>query len=923
MNSEQATLTPMRRRAVDRLLIDYLELPESEQPAWLARTRRRLPRLGSWLVQLIDDSHTVTLLDESVRRLAGQSVDRMEISVTRLVSGDRLGPWKVIEEVGQGGMGRVYRGQRADGAFEMDVAIKQIGQRRRSLAELLQRECRLLAKLDHPSVTRLVDAGLDDRAGPFLVMEWVQGNDLADWLTKNEPDLNTRLSLFEDIAEAVAHAHQRLIVHGDIKPGNVRIREDGTVKLMDFGVAMLLESGDGDPDRLRALTPAFAAPEQRAGSDITPSTDVWSLGALLLWLLSADKTSDPAATTEPDIAADAGRHRSELAAIIRQACAEQPEKRYLGAADVAEEIRRIRNNYPVHALSGGRVYRANRFVRRNPGLVGGLVLSLLVLSVGLAMTTSMYLQAEQARHLAETHQLSAESRALELEQVAGFQAAQLGHIQPAQMGAGLRVAILEQHRDAIDSIGLQPAEANELIASFELALDRLNFTDLALDSLDQNLFAQTLEAIDDQFAGQPIVRAHLLQSIASTLEALGRAESAVDPQLTALAIRREKLGNEHAATLESVYTLGSIYWRLSRLEASRELHAEALRWRMGQLGPRHPATLESLHGKGTILQALGLNEQGLDLIEQAVAGRKEVLGERHIDTLQSMSNLSVQLAMVGRLDEALEVATGALESLRETAGEQHYQFLSTLNNVGMILDQLLRYEQAAEAHALAVELRTQQFGTANPETLRARSNLAFSIQMGGDLERAESEHRETLAMRKQSLGLHHGDTWVSLVNLGENLRNQDRLEEALKFVLEAVEVGKKVYGEFHLRTLVAESNLARTLLDLGRAGEAEVISGLAAAKALEHLGQENMYTGIVLVTHGHVLLTKEDFAGAASQGELAWEVFTNTVGPDHGRTRNAASLMTDIHERWHDSSRSTEHREAAELWRGRALKSES
>ncbi|MGY6630137.1 MAG: serine/threonine-protein kinase [Wenzhouxiangella sp.] len=267
MTKGSNTLTPMRRRAVDRLLIDYLELPEREQPAWLARTRQRLPRLGRWLVQLVDDSHTVTLLDESVRRVAGESMDRIEVNAAHLDKGDRLAPWEVLEEIGEGGMGRVYRGQRADGAFEMEVAIKQIGKRRRGLAELLQRECRLLAKLDHPSVTRLVDAGLDDRAGPFLVMEWIEGTDLDDWLNSEQPDLAFRLDRFEHILEAVEHAHQRLIVHGDIKPGNIRIATNGAVKLMDFGIARLQESSGEDDAQMRALTPSFAAPEQLSIAD--------------------------------------------------------------------------------------------------------------------------------------------------------------------------------------------------------------------------------------------------------------------------------------------------------------------------------------------------------------------------------------------------------------------------------------------------------------------------------------------------------------------------------------------------------------------------------------------------------------------------------------------------------------------------------
>ena len=182
MTTGLETLSPMRQRAVDQLLIEYLELPEQAQAAWLRQTVQRLPRLGRWLDRLVAESNTVTFLDDSVRRLAGESVDRLEINIRRLAPGDRLGPWEVIAEVGQGGMGRVYRGRRADGAFDMEVAIKQIGRRRRGLAELLQRECRLLARLDHPSVTRLVDAGLDDQAGPFLVMEWVAGENLTDWI---------------------------------------------------------------------------------------------------------------------------------------------------------------------------------------------------------------------------------------------------------------------------------------------------------------------------------------------------------------------------------------------------------------------------------------------------------------------------------------------------------------------------------------------------------------------------------------------------------------------------------------------------------------------------------------------------------------------------------------------------------------------
>ncbi len=385
MTTGLETLSPMRQRAVDQLLIEYLELPEQAQAAWLRQTVQRLPRLGRWLDRLVAESNTVTFLDDSVRRLAGESVDRLEINIRRLAPGDRLGPWEVIAEVGQGGMGRVYRGRRADGAFDMEVAIKQIGRRRRGLAELLQRECRLLARLDHPSVTRLVDAGLDDQAGPFLVMEWVAGENLTDWIKREDTDQETRLKLFQHIAEAVAHAHQRLIVHGDIKPDNIRIRDDGVVKLMDFGVARLLESGQLDQPGPRALTPAFAAPEQRAGEEITPASDIWSLGALLQWLLYGPQRSHEGR---------AGLRARELAAIADKACEDEPERRYSSVDALLTDLNRFRTALPVEALAGGRLYRARRFIRRH-GLATTLS-AMVVLALSAGAVVSLW-QAQFAR----------------------------------------------------------------------------------------------------------------------------------------------------------------------------------------------------------------------------------------------------------------------------------------------------------------------------------------------------------------------------------------------------------------------------------------------------------------------------------------------------------------------------------------------
>ena len=503
-------LSPMRRRAVDRLLIQYLELPESEQAAWLEEARRRRPHLAAWLERLLGGSHTVTLLDDSMRRLAGESIERIEFSVGHLNPGDRLGPWEIIAEVGRGGMGRVYQGRRADGAFEMEVAIKQIGRRRRGLAELLRRECRLLARLDHPAVTRLVDAGLDDQAGPFLVMEWVDGRDLADWLVQEKPGMESRIKVFEHIAEAVAHAHQRLIVHGDIKPNNIRIRDDGSIKLLDFGVARLLESSDTELAAPVALTPGFASPEQRAGEEITPASDIWSLGALLFWLLTQQKPPADARQIEPELSRQASKFSPELLSLIRKATATTPEQRYPSAATVLDELQRHRRHLPLRAMESSRSYRLRCFVRRHWAGLAGTALLLAVASAGV---TSVLWQAKQTELEAE-RTVAASARA---EAVKDFLLEMLAESDPYE-SPGEPATVRDLLQRSSETVGErfadQPEIAVELFTVIGLAKRGLHNRERAADLLEDALELSLSDAVpadDTMIANQEFLLAQMLE----------------------------------------------------------------------------------------------------------------------------------------------------------------------------------------------------------------------------------------------------------------------------------------------------------------------------------------------------------------------------------------------------------------------------
>lgn len=648
----QPTLTPVRRRAVDRLLVEYLELPEQEQNNWLVNIRQRLPRLSHWLKQLIDDSQTVTLLDESVRNLAGVSIDRMAINAEHLTPGDQLGPWEVIEEIGQGGMGRVYRGKRADGAFEMEVAIKQIGQRRRGLAELLRRECRLLAMLDHPAITRLVDAGLDDRAGPFLVMEWIDGHDLSDWLDTSRPDPSFRLDLFERVLEAVDHAHRRLIVHGDIKPGNVRIATSGAVKLMDFGIAHLQEPGGRDDAQLRALTPSFAAPEQLAGQPTSVQSDIYSLGILLYWLLNGELPEIGEVTTGQKLDQWAGTRRREMIAILERACHTDPEQRYASAMALLEDIRHLRTGRPVSALPASRSYRLRCLIGRNRLASGLAALLIFSLVAGLA---GLIWQTEQTRQAAEKA------------------------ISEGQRAEAVRDFLVEMLSEADPH--LTPGEPPTI----------------------RDVLRRSGDSVSERFAEQPDIAFELLSVIGTAHHGLGDSASARPYFQSALDILR----SEPDIAREPLDLANATYRLAVALETSSE-RRQLLEETLAELQhhDEHDPLLESgvllmlAHDAFTRQQNQTAAERAL--AAEALACSAEAIDEDPVYCVSTLADLFFYLSGAGQSELALDAARRGHELAHDHFGEQAHP---SLVNAGVsYVNALIDHHRPSEAITLAEEL---------------------------------------------------------------------------------------------------------------------------------------------------------------------------------------------------------------------------
>jgi serine/threonine protein kinase len=308
-------------------------------------------------------------------------------------AGTRVGPWRVLRELGAGGMGTVLLAERADGQFEQQAALKLIrgfptedGRRR------LRQERQILAQLDHPCIARLLDGGETEDGQPWVAMEYVEGLDLIEHVARHSPDLGARLALFDRIAEAVEHAHQRLVIHRDLKPANVLVRADGVPKLLDFGVAKLIDLGFDSARRdtsTRVWTPGYASPEQRQGRPVTTASDVYALGVILGELLRGDATAS-ARSGFPQLAVDA-----ELRGVIDMACAEDPRERYPTVEALREELRRYREGRPLRAAADTAFYRLRKFVRRHR-----LPVLLSMLAAGLLLAFVWRLGVERAEAVA-------------------------------------------------------------------------------------------------------------------------------------------------------------------------------------------------------------------------------------------------------------------------------------------------------------------------------------------------------------------------------------------------------------------------------------------------------------------------------------------------------------------------------------------
>lgn len=860
MNSKTVDLNPERWARVEALFDQAVEMQPGERNDFLADACADDAELRGYLRSLLstdiaDDALVADMISGALREAAPKLFDQ-----PRNFQGERIGPYRLVRLIGTGGMGAVYLAERADEQFQREVAIKLVRHRLvdPQIEDRLKAERQILANLDHPNIARLLDGGTTNDGTPYLVMEYINGLPVDEYCDRHQLDIDARLELFRTICAAVHYAHQNLIVHRDIKPSNILVSEDGTTKLLDFGIAKLIDASGMATDGLTRegvalMTPENAAPEQVLGKPVTTATDTYALGVLLhrlltgysplptdnlspreiAYLICEQTIERPSSIIEQKqadmrhgrqdsslvdladicerrkISADRlqRRLRGDLDNILLTALRKEPERRYNSVSEFSEDIRMHRQSMPVIARPDTWNYRTGKFVRRHfAGVASSIVLVLLLISFGVVTQV-------QNQRIAEERDTA--------RQVSTF----------------------------LEEIFMEPDPARAR----------------GLDITAKEILANGAEKIHRQLEDRPEIQSDLMETIGRVYLNLGEYEQSVAMHEESLALRRDALGERHAKVAQSQNELavsltrqGNFQRALQLLETAREtnqrnfgedsvevatnyqnlaeLHlamsdldaAEAAARRSittyAHLNNELPLSYaESISLLARILQVKGDLDQTEQLLREAIDIVQTQVGSDHPYMAYFLQNLAVLLKSKGEIDDAEAMFHESISATRRILGNEHDLLGTSLVMLGSLLHEKGDFPGAEAALRDAIVIHQNARGASHPFVAYDMTSLGMLLHDMGELDAAEKMLRDALTKYELSLDPAHQYIGSTLTELGAVLNTAGMAEQAVPILQRAIEIRRRDYPDDH--PLVAGSNVVYgdTLGRLGRYEEAEDI----------------------------------------------------------------------------------------------------
>jgi serine/threonine-protein kinase len=854
--------TPEHWQQVKEILDAALERPPGDRAAFLEEACGQDVALRQEIDALLSSAQ----LGEALERplfdepsllfdLEGEATAELE---SPSLIGRLIGPYRILQELGRGGMGAVYLAVRDDEQFKKRVAIKILrpGMDSGDIVRRFRNERQILAGIDHPNIARLLDGGSTEEGLPYFVMEYVEGKAIDEYCDTERLSIAERLQLFRPVCDAVHFAHQNLVVHRDLKPANILVTPDGVPKLLDFGIAKLLNpelaSGTIDPTQFgsRPMTPEYASPEQVRGESVTTASDVYSMGVLLYELLTGhrpyrlrdrqfheiaravceDEPTRPSAvidlieevpgpngttrkiTPESVSSTREGtrerlrrRLKGDLDNICLMAMRKEPRRRYGSVEQLAEDVGRVLDGLPVKARKPTFAYRGSKFVRRHK--VGVAAVAVFLISI---LAFSIVIVRERNR---------AEKEAAKAEAVSRFLRETLQSADP-MVGVGRDVTVVEALNQAVKKIEPSFSEQPEIKAELQYVIGTTYYQ---LGRYDEalGLLQSSVKTLENSPGDHDENLAIAFEALAHIHSAQGRNAEAASLLERVLEIRERRLKPLDPSIASALSNLATVYQDQGKYEQAERLHRRALMIEEKVLGPEHEAVGATLNNMATLYAAQGRYAEAEPLFQRSLEIIEKALGSNHPKVERLLTNLGAVKVDLRKYTEAEPLLLRALSLGEKLLGPEHPSVAKTIGNLGGLYLLLNRYSEAEPLIRRSLEIAEKSRGPEHLSVAIALNNLGGLYVEQGRYADADPLYRRSLMIVEKSLGPE--DLFVAdlLNNLGELRGKQGRYAEGEPFCRRALKIRQKALEPGHHDIGNSSGTLAMLLAGQGKRDEAE------------------------------------------------------------------------------------------------------
>ncbi len=828
-----------------------------------------------------------------------------------------IGVWQIVRELGHGGMGTVYLVEREGEDFTQQGALKRIrpGIDFNEFLERFTQERRILARLNHPNIARLLDGGRDETGLPYLVMEYVNGVDINRYCNEHHLNLRQRIGLFMQVGNAVAYAHRNLIIHRDLKPSNIVVSPEGEIKLLDFGIARVLSTEDTGAwsnsahGATRLFTPEYATPEQVSGKPMGTAGDVYQLGLLLYELVCGHRAqsfnestlaqietlvchSMPAPPSQRIEAKDdtQARFATESAALHRQlrgdidtivlhALRKEPERRYASASDFVGDLQRWLDGLPVLAQPESVQYRLGKFVRRHPFGVTATVLGVLML-IGYAGTVTW--QARTISIERDRAQLEAsKARQAQRLMMRLFEGADPEH------AAGEKLSARELLDRGWSDIAVELEDQPEMRAELSLTIGEA-YLQLGLMDQANTMFKQATQAVNAVTDAPKLLTAKALHSRGR--HALDKGE--LDTAETYLSQARQQIGdsNEDDRLAHILADTGKLWMQRGDYSRADTIYREVIDLRIADYGEQHPLVAEAYDDLGVLMRRQGDYPAAKAMLEKALTMRRTLLPESHPQLAQSLSNLAGVEMELGNYKKAKIIYIEALKMVIDSRGENHIYVANIMTLLAQVNSLNKDYNESIKLLNNAFDITRNTFGENHPTIAFLKNEIGINYLSLKDFKSARLNFEESLDLYEKDNPLRA----MPVSNMGKVEEELENFNEAEAHYRNALSLMTEQFGETHDKVGMQHSRLGLVLMKMGKYQEAEKELRHVVAIYRSRLPEGHPRLAVAMQRLGSTLAKTDQLEEAKTLLSSAWQAQMKNFGPEDPLTKEAANALASV-----------------------------